>query len=125
MITSLGRFDLEDVTAQARLWRETLALRARDHLKYEALERALAEALLRRVDSKRDELRVRVDAMVLIGALRVASEFSLVHGQTERPTAFARRIVRILRAELKNLGCSPFIQSSIEERFGRFSGPLK
>jgi AcrR family transcriptional regulator len=104
MITSLGRFDLKDVTAHGRLLRETPALRARDHLKYEGLERALAEALLRRVDSKRDELRVRLDAMVLIGALRVASAFSLVHGQTETPAAFARCIVRILRAELKNLG---------------------
>jgi AcrR family transcriptional regulator len=104
MIAALGRFDLEDVTAHARLRRETPALRARDQLKYETLERALAEALLARVDSKRDELRVRLDAMVLIGALRVASEFWLVHGQTETPSAFARRIVRILKAELKNLG---------------------
>jgi hypothetical protein len=42
--------------------------------------------------------------MVLIGALLVASEFSLVHGQTETQSAFARRIVGILKAELKNLG---------------------
>jgi AcrR family transcriptional regulator len=56
------------------LVRTTPALRARDALKYERLERTLTEALIGRKRRRKDTLEVRLLAMLAIGALRLGSE---------------------------------------------------
>jgi AcrR family transcriptional regulator len=103
LIEALGAYGLDDVRAHAILWNET-AIRARDQLKYALLERALAEALEQRSHGKPNELRVRLVAMIIVGALRVASEFFLTHEQAGEPAAGVRRITRILREEIEKLG---------------------
>lgn len=102
-IAALGRYDLADAMSHARLMHDAPALRARDHLKYEALERDLGDALMKRSNGARDELRIRLIAMLMIGALRTTSAYSYAHGATESPATLAKRVVRLLKAELQYL----------------------
>jgi AcrR family transcriptional regulator len=103
LIETLGKYDLDDVRTHAILWKET-AIRARDHIKYERLERALTDALLQRSRGRPNELRARLVAMLIVGALRVAGEIYLTHHQSEKPAAGVRRITRLLRDEIDKLG---------------------
>ena len=103
LIDTLGLFDLDDVRTHAILFKET-AIRARDQLKYALLESALADALLRRSAGKPNELRTRLVAMAIVGALRVASEIYLAREQPVKPASQVRRITRLLRAEINKLG---------------------
>jgi AcrR family transcriptional regulator len=72
VIATLATFDSDEFELLERLKRDTPALRARDHGKYERLERAIAEALAERSGASPDDLRTRLDAMVVTGVLRVA-----------------------------------------------------
>ncbi len=99
MVAAVSRYDVAQARAHMRLRDETPALRARDHLKYEVLEQALAEALLKRPGVKRDPLRARLIAMVVVGALRVGG----TEGAKDDPAAHARRIAKNLRAAIKDL----------------------
>jgi AcrR family transcriptional regulator len=71
VIAALGTFDPDEVALLERLKRDTPALRARDHGKYERLERSIAGALADRSGASPDDLRTRLDAMLVTGMLRV------------------------------------------------------
>ncbi len=71
VIAALGSFDAEEARLLERLKRDTPALRARDHGKYERLERSIAGALAERSGASPDDLRARLDAMLVAGILRV------------------------------------------------------
>ncbi len=103
LIKTLGKFDLDDVRTHAILFKET-AIRARDQLKYALLESALADALLKRPKGKPDELRARLVAMVIVWALRVASEIYLARDQPAKPASRVRHITHLLRSEIDKLG---------------------
>jgi AcrR family transcriptional regulator len=99
MVAAISRYDVPQARAHLRLRDETPALRARDHMKYGALEQAMSDALLKRPGAKRDPLRARLVAMIVVGALRIASS----DGAPLNPSASARRIVTSLRAAIKDL----------------------
>jgi AcrR family transcriptional regulator len=100
IMTAVSRIAREDALALARLVHDSPALRARDQVKYEAMERALAAVLRERSGSERGDLDARLAATVAIGALRVASELWLEDGGREDPTAYAERAFAILRDQL-------------------------
>lgn len=100
LLAVLGCYDREDALALGQLVHDTPALRVRDQAKYEALERGLASTLSRRLGSAPDGLRVRLAAMVAIGALRIGTEAWLAEGGRERPDEYARRAFNTLWADL-------------------------
>lgn len=96
-----GQLDSEEATAIARLKQNNPALQARDQLKYEQLERALAEALAKRAGRKTDMLQARLVAMIATGAMRIGGEIWAGEVAREKPEALARRIFGGIRAILK------------------------
>src|SRR5690348_2075986 len=60
---AIKRIDPAETAAMSRLKRDNPALQARDQLKYEKLERALADGLAQRGRSKSDRLKARLVAM--------------------------------------------------------------
>ncbi len=90
------------------LVRTTPALKARDALKYERLERTLADAVLKRTSRTKDAFEARLLAMLAIGALRLGSEAWHRQRQagdlrSERGRAFGRRIFGTVWATLGKL----------------------
>jgi AcrR family transcriptional regulator len=73
MVAALQQFDAEEAQLLEEIKLKTPALREREQGKYERLERALAGALAERSGAAADELRVRLDAMLIAGVLRVGS----------------------------------------------------
>lgn len=71
VVAALGSFNAEEARLLEKLKRDTPALRARDHGKYERLERSIAGALAERSGASPDDLRTRLDAMLVTGILRV------------------------------------------------------
>jgi AcrR family transcriptional regulator len=71
VLATLESFDPQEVELLERLKSETPALRARDHGKYERLERSIAGALAERSGTSPDDLRNRMDSMLVTGMLRV------------------------------------------------------
>jgi AcrR family transcriptional regulator len=101
-ITAIARqLDSDEALAIARLKQDNPALQARDQLKYEQLERALAEALARRGGRKSDVLHARLVAMIATGAMRIGGEIWAAEGVREKPEALAKRIFNGIRAILK------------------------
>jgi AcrR family transcriptional regulator len=101
-ITAIAReFDSDEAIAIARLKHDNPALQARDQLKYEQLERALAEALARRAGRKSDMLHARLVAMIATGAMRIGGEVWAAEGAREKSEALAKRIFGGIRAILK------------------------
>lgn len=88
-----------EAMALARLKRDNPALRARDQIKYEKMERAMATALEQRDNA--DRLRARLVAMMTTGAIRVASENWLAQDGRERPGVMVRRTFKAIRAILE------------------------
>ncbi len=86
-----------EALAMARLKRDNPALQARDQVKYEKLERALAEALAKR-GPKSEKLQARLVAMIATGAMRIGGELWAAEGARERPEALAKRLFAALRA---------------------------
>ena len=84
----------------ARLKRDNPALQARDQVKYEKLERALAEALGKRAGHKPEKLDARLVAMIATGAMRIGGEFWAAEGAREKPEAQAKRTFVAIRAIL-------------------------
>ncbi|MEI9995443.1 MAG: TetR family transcriptional regulator [Rhizomicrobium sp.] len=82
--------------ALARLVNETPALRGRSQMKYERLERALADALTERKGLRQGDLKARLAAMTAAGTLRVASQRWYESGGKEEMAGFARRVVKAL-----------------------------
>lgn len=89
-----------EAVAMAQLKRDNPALQARDQVKYEKLERALAEALGKRAGQRTERLEARLVAMIATGAMRVGGEFWAAEGARENPEALAKRIFTAIRAIL-------------------------
>lgn len=105
VVAALGSFDAEEARLMERLKRDTPALRVRDHGKYERLERAIADALAERMGTGPDDLRARLDAMVVTGVLRVGAEGWLRAAAAGEPIgAYVRQVVGTLGA---GLGAAP------------------
>ena len=89
-----------EAVAIARLKRDNPALQARDQVKHEKLERALAEALGKRAGHKAEKLQARLVAMIATGAMRIAGEFWAAEGAHENPEALVKRTFAAIRAIL-------------------------
>jgi AcrR family transcriptional regulator len=89
-----------EAIAIARLKRDNPALQARDQVKHEKLERALAEALGKRAGHKAEKLQSRLVAMIATGAMRIAGEFWAAEGAHENPEALVKRTFAAIRAIL-------------------------
>lgn len=98
---AVKRLDPAEAAAMSRLKRDNPALQARDQLKYDKLERALAEGLAQRGRTKSDRLQARLVAMIATGAMRVGGESWIGEGARERPEAFVKRTFDAIRAILK------------------------
>jgi AcrR family transcriptional regulator len=90
-----------ETIAMAKLKRDNPALQARDQVKYEKLERALAEALARRDGRKTAKLQARLVAMIATGAMRIGSEMWAAEGAREKPEALVKRLFAAIRAIVK------------------------
>jgi AcrR family transcriptional regulator len=86
-----------EAIAMARLKRDNPALQARDQVKYEKLERALADALGKR-GHKTEKLQARLVAMIATGAMRIGGELWAAEGAREKPEASVKRIFAAIRA---------------------------
>ena len=89
-----------EAIAIARLKRDNPALQARDQVKHEKLERALAEALGKRAGHKTEKLQARLVAMIATGAMRIGGEFWAAEGPHENPEALVKRTFAAIRAIL-------------------------
>ena len=89
-----------EAIAMARLKRDNPALQARDQVKYEQLERALAEALARRGGHKAEKLGARLTAMIATGAMRIGGELWAAEGAREKPEVLVKRTFAAIRAIL-------------------------
>jgi AcrR family transcriptional regulator len=101
IIAIARQLDSEEAIAIARLKQNNPALRARDQLKYEQLERALADALATRAGREADMLQARLVAMIATGAMRIGGEIWAAEGARETPEALAKRIFGGIGAILK------------------------
>ena len=90
-----------EAIAMARLKRDNPALQARDQVKYEKLERALAAALEKRAGHKTERLQARLVAMIATGAMRIGGELWAAEGAREKPEASAKRTFAAIRAILR------------------------
>jgi AcrR family transcriptional regulator len=98
-ISAMARqVDANEAIAMACLKRDNPALRARDHLKYEKLEQALAEALGKRAGGKAERVQARLVAMIATGAMRVGQEVWTNEGAHEKPEASVKRVFAAIRA---------------------------
>jgi AcrR family transcriptional regulator len=100
ILTMVGQLKPGEAMAIARLKRDNPALQARDQVKYEKLERALAEALGKRAGHQSEKLEARLVAMIATGAMRIGGEFWASEGAREKPEALARRTFAAIRAIL-------------------------
>jgi AcrR family transcriptional regulator len=100
IMNAVRRIVRDDALALARLVQETPALRARDQVEYEGMERALAAVLKARSTNENRDLDARLAAAVAIGAMRVACELWFEGGAREDPTKYAERAFRTLRERL-------------------------
>jgi AcrR family transcriptional regulator len=89
-----------EAMAMAQLKRDNPALQARDQVKYEKLERALAEALGKRAGHKTERLQARLVAMIATGAMRIGGELWAAEGAREKPEALVKRTFTAIRAIL-------------------------
>jgi AcrR family transcriptional regulator len=89
-----------EAIAMARLKRDNPALQARDQVKYEKLERALAAALEKRA-GKTEKLGARLVAMIATGAMRIGGELWAAEGAREKPEALVKRTFAAIRAILR------------------------
>jgi AcrR family transcriptional regulator len=90
-----------EAIAIARLKRDNPALQARDQVKHEKLERALAEALSRRTGHKTEKLQARLVAMIATGAMRIGGELWAAEGAREKPEVLVKRMFAAIRAILR------------------------
>lgn len=97
VIAAFAMFDADEVELLDQLKRDTPALRARDHGKYERLERSIAGALAERAGASPDDLRTRMDAMLVAGMLRVGGSGWVSAAAAGVPVEeYVRQVVRSL-----------------------------
>jgi AcrR family transcriptional regulator len=96
-----GQLEPGEAIAMARLKRDNPALQARDQVKYEKLERALAAALEKRAGHKTERLQARLVAMIATGAMRIGGELWAAEGAREKPEALVKRTFAAIRAILR------------------------
>jgi AcrR family transcriptional regulator len=89
-----------EAVAMAQLKRDNPALQARDQVKYEKLERALADALGKRTGRRTEQFEARLVAMIATGAMRIGGELWAAEGAREKPEALAKRAFAAIRAIL-------------------------
>jgi len=89
-----------EAMAIARLKRDNPALQARDQVKHEKLERALAEALGKRAGHKTERLKARLVAMIATGVMRIGGESWAAEGAREKPEVLVKRTFAAIRAIL-------------------------
>src|ERR1700738_2380394 len=87
-----------EAMAMAQLKRDNPALQARDQVKYEKLERALAEALGKRAGHKTERIQARGGAMIATGAMRIGGEAWAAEGAREKPEVLVKRTFSAMRA---------------------------
>ncbi len=95
------QLDADEAMAIARLKHDNPALQARDQVKYEKFERALADALVKRAGRKSERLQARLVAMIATGAMRIGGESWAAEGAREKPDAMAKRVFAAIRAILE------------------------
>jgi AcrR family transcriptional regulator len=100
ILTLSRQFKPEDAVAMACLKRDTPVLRAREQVKYEKMERAMAAALAGRTTDAAEKLRAPLVAMITTGAIRLASESWMAEGAHEGIEALVRRTFNDIRAIL-------------------------
>lgn len=97
VLAALGSFDAEEARLLEQLKRDTPTLGARDHGKYERLERSIAGALAERSGASPDDLRTRLDAMLVTGMLRVGGAgWASASAEGVTIEAYMRQVVRSL-----------------------------
>lgn len=105
VIAALSSFDAEEARLIEQLKRDTPAFGARDHGKYERLERAIAGALAERAGASPDDLRTRLNAMLVTGVLRVGGAGWAGASAAGMPMEeYVRQVVRTLGSELAPAG---------------------
>jgi AcrR family transcriptional regulator len=98
-ISAMARqIEPSEAIAMACLKRDNPALQARDQVKYEKLERALADALAKRAGHKTEKLQARLVAMIATGAMRIGGELWADEGARERPEVLVKRTFAAIRA---------------------------
>ncbi len=100
ILAMIRQLEPGEAIAMAQLKRDNPALQARDQVKYEKLERALADALAKRAGHKTEKLRARLVAMIATGAMRIGGELWTTEGAREKPEAQAKRTFAAIRAIL-------------------------
>jgi AcrR family transcriptional regulator len=98
-ISAMARqIEPNEAIAMACLKRDNPALQARDQVKYEKLERALADALTERAGHKAEKLQARLVAMIATGAMRIGGELWAADGAREKPEVLVKRTFAAIRA---------------------------
>jgi AcrR family transcriptional regulator len=98
-ISAMARqIEPNEAIAMACLKRDNPALQARDQVKYEKLERALADALAKRAGHKTEKLQARLVAMIATGAMRIGGELWADDGAREKPEVLVKRTFAAIRA---------------------------
>jgi AcrR family transcriptional regulator len=98
-ISAMARqIEPSEAIAMACLKRDNPALQARDQVKYEKLERALADALAKRAGHKTEKLQARLVAMIATGAMRIGGELWADEGAREKPEVLVKRTFAAIRA---------------------------
>ena len=97
---TVKQIDPDEAIAMARLKRDNPALQARNQVKYEMFERALAEALAKRAGHKTERLQARLVAMIAMGGMRIGDELWTTEGADEKPEALVKRMFTAIRAIL-------------------------
>jgi AcrR family transcriptional regulator len=100
ILAMIRQIEPGEAIAMAQLKRDNPALQARDQVKYEKLERALADALAKRAGHKTEKLKARLVAMITTGVMRIGSELWATEGAREKPEAQAKRTFTAIRAIL-------------------------
>ncbi|MET0221721.1 MAG: helix-turn-helix domain-containing protein [Tardiphaga sp.] len=107
ILTMARQLDANKAMAMARLKRETPVLQAREQLKYEKMERAMAQALAARASGTSGQMRARLVAMITTGAIRIGSEGWLAQGAREKPEVLVKRTFKDIRAALNEPPADP------------------
>jgi AcrR family transcriptional regulator len=111
IVAMVRQLEGSDAIAIAKLKHGTPALRARDHIKYEKMERAIATALGNRARDQSGQERARLVAMITTGAMRIGGEIWLAQDGHEKPEALVKHTFSAIRAILEG---SPVRKSNLK-----------